>query len=480
LVFAAAFPLSNNVDERFHLMTTRMYAQGQIPGRELPHMDPEFARTFLLYWSPEYGAALESSHFKGPVYQLPTQELETVLAQKSYKDKLEQWLRRPNYEAQSAPLYYLVTAVWYRLGATLGMKDWSLMYWIRFLNPLVYSLLVWISYRFVRQVYPTRTFLWISVPTLIAVFPQDVFVGANRDVLSAPISAAVLLFLLWATEGGPNQNRFLLASSLLTGLAFLVNVSNFVLYGALVAAVWVWHRRSVHLTKQKVAIASACALAAGGLPLLWMSRNYLVFGDLTGSRAKIHELSWTVRAFPEFFDHPIFSSAGARYFVSSLIRSFWRGEYTWHGHPMQSVWTDRFYLWSSVLFIGIFLVDFVLRKKSVSETQRWVQWQAFLLVSTSVLFLGVISLMFDFHDCAYPSRAFPYFVSGRIISGALLPFMLMYAIALELLAERFQKWFSPVALLACLSLFITVSEFQVRKATFLSPYNFFSLYEARR
>ncbi len=97
-----------------------------------------------------------------------------------------------------------------------------------------------------------------------------------------------------------------------------------------------------------------------------------------------------------------------------------------------------------------------------------------------MLFLAVISLPFDFHDCAYPSRLYPYFVSGRIISGALLPFVLIYASGLELVTNRLRKWVPPVAVLACLMLFITVSEIRVRSVVFSSPYNFFALSGWRR
>src|SRR5208283_4267933 len=40
LAFCAAFPLSNNTDERMHLLTIRMYAQGHLPGKDLPQVDP--------------------------------------------------------------------------------------------------------------------------------------------------------------------------------------------------------------------------------------------------------------------------------------------------------------------------------------------------------------------------------------------------------------------------------------------------------
>jgi hypothetical protein len=130
--------------------------------------------------------------------------------------------------------------------------------------------------------------------------------------------------------------------------------------------------------------------------------------------------------------------------------------------------------------VALFVLDFVSRRRAISPLQRLAGFQAAFLVASSVLFLAVISLPFDFHDCAYPSRLYPYFVSGRIISGALLPFVLIYASGLELVTNRLRKWVPPVAVLACLMLFITVSEIRVRSVVFSSPYNFFALSGWRR
>ena len=65
LVFAAAFPLFNNVDERVHLMSIQMYAQGHLPAKELPQMDPDLAKDYLRYWSPEYGRSQEDLERNG-------------------------------------------------------------------------------------------------------------------------------------------------------------------------------------------------------------------------------------------------------------------------------------------------------------------------------------------------------------------------------------------------------------------------------
>jgi hypothetical protein len=59
----------------------------------------------------------------------------------------------------------------------------------------------------------------------------------------------------------------------------------------------------------------------------------LVIGDLTGSRAKIAIPGWTTKPWVKLLAHPLFSLGGAGYFGGNLVRSFWRGEYVWHGNP---------------------------------------------------------------------------------------------------------------------------------------------------
>src|SRR5208337_2419654 len=232
-----------------------------------------------------------------------------------------------------------------------------------------YALLVWLSYRFVLRVYPERTFLLLAVPAIVAVFPQDVFFGMNRDVFSAPLAAAALLLMMRAVDGRPDRYGSLLLGSLVVGLAFLSNVSNCVLYGALAATLWVWVHRSP-ATSRKAWVVSASALAAGVLPSLWMLRNYLVMGDLTGGRAKARDLGWTLKPLANMIHHPLFSIHGLRYFLLELTRSFWHGEYVWHGLPMRSAWADRFYILSSAIFMVLFVVDFVSRRKAISPLQR--------------------------------------------------------------------------------------------------------------
>src|SRR5208282_4494953 len=143
----------------------------------------------------------------------------------------------------------------------------------------------------------------------------------------------------------------------------------------------------------------------------------MVMGDLTGGRAKTHDLGWTVKPIADMVHHPIFSLNGLGYFLLELTRRFWRGEYTWQDLAMRTASADRFYVLSSAVLLIFFAADFMWQWKTRSPLQKFAGFQALFLVVSSVGFLAAISLPFDFHDCAYPSRLYPYFVSGRIISG---------------------------------------------------------------
>ena len=471
LFFALAFPLFNNVDEQAHLMSIQSYARGQWPGKELPRPDAEMAKFFAMYTSPEYlitKEEMEKYHLRAPLYELPQESYPYLAA------AFKQWLKSTNFEAQSTPLYYLAAAGWYRVGEAMGIRGWRLAYWIRILNPAAYVLLVWASYRFVRIVFPERTFLWLGVPALLAIFPQDVYFGINRDVFSAPMTALALLCVVKSIEKH-RTGWWLAFSGMLTGLAFLVNVSNCALYAALTVTLWFWVRKSTAKPLAKASIVLGSLFASLALPLIWMLRNRAVMGDLTGSAAKIAYLGWTTKPLGEILDHPLFSFDGLFYFLENLGERFWRGEYVWHLQPMRWPVADWFYLFSSAVFIVAFAVQGIRNWKDSTFAQRFAEIQAPLLVITSVLFMAAISLPFDFHRCFYPSRGHPFFLSGRIVSGALLPFALMYVSGMEFLLKPIRKRVPPAAVLACLMAFVTITEFSVRQAVFSSPYNYFGL-----
>jgi tetratricopeptide (TPR) repeat protein len=471
LILAAAFPLFNNVDEQWHLISIQMYARGDWPPKDLPQTGPQSAAVIAYYQTTEY---LTPSNEMDSAPSIPYYRLPRAGAYPYVVQSYQEWLRNPNPEAQSAPLYYLLGAAWYRAGEALGIRSWELPYWVRFLNAVVYGLLIWASYCLVRKVYPDRIFLWLGVPALLAVFPQDVYFGMNREVLSAPMTALALLLMVKTLDEPGRKIWLLLATSLLVGLTFLVDVSNCVLYGAFALMLWFWARQCMPKSIARTGMVMAAALPSLLPPFTWMLRNYLVMGDLTGSRAKIALLTWTMKPWKEIFHHPIFTVSGACYFLGNLVQRFWRGEYVWHAKAMSWPPADWLYLLSSLIMVTAFAAQLLRGWKKKTPVQRLTESQSLFLVLASVLFMAVISLLFDFHTCPSPSREHPFFVAGRIISGALLPFVLIYVAGMESLLRPIRNWL-PAAVLSCLLVFITITEAQVRRAPFSSPYNFFAL-----
>ena len=475
LIFAAGFPLFNPVDEPSHYEMVHEYSKGFWPGAELMKTDPEMARIFSLYGTDEYLVrkdVLQKFHRDVPLPGLPQD-----LREYYYPRRMTFWLRQSNIETQSPPAYYLLAGGWYRVGALLGLRDWAIAYWTRFLNGILYGAFVWVAYRFVERVYPERTFLCAGTPLLLAVFPQDVFFGVNRDVLSPLLGALILLLLFRALANESGGHRDLVAAGVLTGVAFLAEVSNFVLFGVLLAVLLMRSRSAERAGNQgnEQLVYAGGLLAAVALPVVWMVRNRVVMGDFTASHEKTFYLGWIVRPWNEIWGHPIFTHSGMWYFVRELIGSFWRGEIAWAHTALRNGAAELFYLYSTLALLVCFTAHFFWERKDQSALQRWSGWSAIYLLGLSVVFMAAISVPYDFQECVYPSRAAPYFVSGRIIIGALLPFVVMYLNGLEFLLRPLRTYTHPIFVLLAVCVGVIIAESTIAQVVFRSHFNFYAL-----
>jgi len=92
----------------------------------------------------------------------------------------------------------------------------------------------------------------------------------------------------------------------------------------------------------------------------------------------------------------------------------------------------------------------------------------------AVAFLGFLSVIYDFHDCTYPSREHPYFTSGRLMLGALVPFLLLFVFGMDRALKKFgvrAKFFG----LAAIILFMLIFEIATDWPVFYSEYNWFHM-----
>jgi hypothetical protein len=208
--------------------------------------------------------------------------------------------------------------------------------------------------------------------------------------------------------------------------------------------------------------------------MAWLAWCKINFGDFTGTAVKMHLLTWTLKPFGEWWGHPIFTLHGFWTFVSGLLATFWQGEFWWHREPMGLSAVNLDYTILSICLVGVAVIGLVPRFSAATAPQREALWLDFWSCVAAVAFLGFLSIIYDFHDCFYPSREHPYFTSGRLMLGALVPFMLLFVFGLD----RVLKKFDPPAkffLLAAIILFMLAAEIITDWPVFSSQYNWFHM-----
>ena len=157
----------------------------------------------------------------------------------------------------------------------------------------------------------------------------------------------------------------------------------------------------------------------------------------------------------------------------NLVASFWRGEVRWHSQPLSCPIGDGFYAISSLALLGAALVG--LRKKAgLSTFQRQAIATAIVGFIASVAFLALLSIQFDFGNCINPSRTHPYFTSGRLLTGALIPFALFYVYGIAWLFRRINAVL-PLIVLGAILAFVTASEIIINRVVFASEHNWFHI-----
>jgi hypothetical protein len=309
-----------------------------------------------------------------------------------------------------------------------------------------------------------------------------VFYAMNNDVLS-PLCFGVLFLcvLQWLRTDAPS-----LLLGVLTGAAiastYLTKLSNLPLIVIAVAVILARLGAIVRRSPRAGLVALAALLLCAAIPIgSWMVWLKLQFGDITGSTAKITFLDWTRKPFVEWWQHPIFSPHGIWVFWSDLIATFWRGEVEWHGRRFDWQIADRLYAVSSLLFIAAAVLG-LSKRFALSAFQRQALAVAVLTVAAGVAFLGLLSIQFDFGSCVNPSRSHPYFTSGRLLSGAIIPFALSYVYGISCLCRLATSRFretrgidtaSLLVVLGAIVVFSQASEIFITHPVFASEHNWF-------
>jgi len=458
-VFCAAFPFFNNADEQPHFDLVFKYSHGHLPAAPLEKFDPEAARIIVNNGSGEY--------FNVPLENFTQKELD---------DSVQFLVSENNRETWSWPVYYMLAGLWCWLGRAIGMAGASLLYWVRFLNVPIAAAFVWLSWLFSRKVFRAGTQQRIVLPLLVAFFPQDIFFAITSDVLS-PLVFALAFLMLLEIYAGEKSLWFHLLTGLVVALTFLTKASNIAIVPLAALVVLIKFKTAVsekRLNKYLPCLA-VFALAAFIPVAFWLGRNYILFGDLVGASESTKLRTWTVKPFSQRFNHPIFTPSGLFYFLSELTKRLWRGEFVWKLKEISLPVMDLFYCVSSAVLITISVLGLVFEKARMDKPYRAFVLSGLFVVAFSFAFLAYMSMRYDFGQCYYPSREMPYFISGRLIAGVILPFLFLYVDGLHRLLSALR---CPRFLLAITIVFvaaITISEIILTLPVFPSPYNWFHL-----
>jgi hypothetical protein len=383
---------------------------------------------------------------------------------------------RENKEAEQPPAYYALAAVWLRLGQVLGCEGARLLYFVRGLAALVAGAFVWVAHRLVRDLYRDTALMRLGVPSLAAVFPQDTLFYVTPDALSPLLGGLVFVLSLRLARRPESSAVEYGAAGCLLAAALLTKWTNVALLAVAAAATLhalVHASRPVRVGRFAAKLALQWGLALGPVAL-WCARGVRLYGDPTGSALKVARLGWRPKPFGAWLDHPIFSASGAFEFATGLIPTFWRGELAWHRTDLAFPAMDALYTVSTLALLGLALAG--LRGR---EPDRFVaEGLAWLALAVAVATLAGLSLAFVFDATTNPTAQHPYFVQGRLISGVLLPFLLLYVRGLEVAAARLPAraartagWVGIVGL----ALAVSVSEWALAAPVFASAYNAFHL-----
>ena len=472
-IYSAAFPFFNSTDEDAHFDLVVKYSHGHIPAG-LETASSESARYMVLYGTREYFDPTNdfpAGKFPPPDWTRPTNETTGKLL--GYKIAARMGT---NHENAQAPLYYALAALWFHVGEALGIHGGSLLFWLRLPDVFFMAALIWLAWLAARSIFPDNLFLRIGIPALIAFIPQTAFYSINNDVLSPLCFGAAFVSLLQLLRGGVPSVRLGTATGLALAAAYLAKISNLpLIIVALAAAIFKSWRLAVTGKFRASLPSMACLALCAGLPIsAWRACVKYNFGDSTGATMKMKLLGWTYKPVGEWWHHPIFTPHGFWFFMSKLAATFWRGEFLWHGRPLASPAVDFVYLVLSGGFLGAALFAVLRRPAFTTESQRRVLWLGFACVIAAVGFLGALSVIYDFHDCFYPSREYPYFASGRLILGALIPLVIVFAFGMDCALKKSGD-LEKFLVLAGIILFMLVSEIFTDWPVFSSRYNWFHI-----
>lgn len=471
-IFSAAFPFFNNVDELVHFDLVLRYSHGQVPGR-VENLSPEAARYITLFTSSYYAGTPEKSpdgQMPPPLWARPPD-----LARQIFALNVAAWQTGTNYEVSQAPFYYVLAGGWWDLGWNV-FAGGSLLYWLRFFNLILIVALVWLAYCTTRLIFPEHRFIRLAVPALAAFMPQTAFYSLGNDMLPALCFGLVFYCIMkWFSLDNPSL-RLGMATGVAFAATYLSKTTTLPLLATAAVAVllktWeLWRGEKARAALPPFVMFLGCAAP----PILaWMIWCRVHYGDLSGSKLKIESFGWTLKPFGQWWRHPIFTPDGWWTYLSGQLGTLWQGEFTWLNRPLSLPHMNSIYAFFSLVFLVATSSGFIPSISSATPLQRHALQLAFAGLLAALAFFAWLSIIYDFGNCPYPSRLYPYFISGRLLLGALIPFLLLIVYGFDRLLNIFGGAIKCAAFVVAILLMLAV-ELVTDWPVFSNPYNWYHL-----
>jgi hypothetical protein len=232
-----------------------------------------------------------------------------------------------------------------------------------------------------------------------------------------------------------------------------------------------WQRGKARAALPAFAAFLGCAVPPILAWMIWCQRNY---GDLTGSKLKIENLGWTLKPFTQWWHHPIFTHSGLWTYLSGQFGSLWQGEFQWLNQPLALPHTNGIYTFFTLVILAVALSALIPQISSATPLQRHSLQLAFAGLVAMLAFFALLSIIYDFGNCPYPSRLNPYFISGRLLLGGLIPFLLLVVYGFDRLLNIFGTPIKCAAFVGTILAMLLV-ELAADWPVFPNPYNWYHL-----
>lgn len=246
---------------------------------------------------------------------------------------------RDGWEFYQAPLYYVVTGLWYRIGSIIGRAVPALirdMQWIAFLAAaLSLAGMAWIAVQLFSRKERVERLLFLG--TLVAL-PSIAFLAArvNNDVFLFPLEVFCLAFLLRWWQTGRWRHWW---SALLFLILSILTKTNGLLLVPVVFLLLLLKPRLAFKTKVTSGILSLALLVLGTIGIFTAREGASLNQPLvvnTGNLSSALFVNNTVETFTEFnplrmivqpYNNPWDDAFGRQYFWEYFFKSAFFGEF---------------------------------------------------------------------------------------------------------------------------------------------------------